>query len=107
MLKYLIYGFALCALLGISFALGLYSGAERTAVFEFARDLKNRIQDMRTGTTTEQPAAPRPTFTRLYDAASIAKAQKENAPPADFQEWAGFYRMATSAKDLDGLDPQI
>ncbi len=106
MLKYLIYGFALCALLGISFAAGLYSGAERTAVFEFARDLKNRIQDMRTARTTEQPAAPRPTFTRLYDAASIAKAQKENAPPADFQEWAGLYQMATSAKDLDGLEPQ-
>ena len=106
MVKYLIYGFTLCSLLGISFAAGLYSGAERTAVFEFARNLKNRIQDMRTGNTTERPAAPRLTFTRLYDAASIAKAQKENAPAADFLEWAGLYRMATSAKDLDGLEPQ-
>jgi len=91
--------------MGVSFAFGLYSGAERTAVFAVARDVKNRIQRVRTG----EPAAPavvkQPQFTRLYDAASIAKAQKENAPPANFLEWAGFYRMATSAEDLAGLEP--
>jgi hypothetical protein len=93
-----------CALIGASFAFGLYSGAERTAVFVFARDLKSRIQRIRTG---EPPptAVPMPKFTRLYDAESIARAQKENAPPENYLSWAGFYRMVTSAKDLDALEP--
>jgi hypothetical protein len=104
-LKYLLGGVVLCALLGLSFAAGLYSAAERTAVYEYARNLKNRIQEMRSGTIA-RPAPPQPKFTRLYDAASLAKAQTENAPPSDFHEWAGKYRMATSAKDLDGLEPR-
>lgn len=104
MLKRLVYAFVLCALLGLSFAAGLYSGAERTAVFDFARDLKNRIQRFRAG-EPPAPAVAQPQFTRLHDSASIAQAQKENAPPANLLEWAGFYSMVTSAEELDGLQP--
>jgi hypothetical protein len=104
-LKRLIYALVVCGLIVLAFGAGLYSGAERTAVYEYARDLKNRIQEMRPGTGAAKPSPPQPKFTRLYDTVSLAKAQKEGVVPGDLQEWAGFYRMATSAKDLDGLEP--
>jgi hypothetical protein len=103
--KRLVYLCLLCALLGLSFAVGLYSGAERTAVFVFARDVKNRIQRFKAGRPPAMTAVAQPQVTRLYDSASIAQAQKENAPPANLPEWAGFYRMVTSAEELDGLEP--
>ena len=103
MVRKLAIALVVCALVGASFLFGLYSGAERTAVFVFVRDIKTRIQQVRSG---EPPAVtvPLPQYTRLYDEESIAKAQK-NAPPSNFLEWAGFYRMVTSAKDLEGLEP--
>jgi|KBSSwiStaDraftv2_1062776.scaffolds.fasta_scaffold82085_3 hypothetical protein len=103
MVRTLAFALVACALMGASFGFGLYSGAERTSVFVLLRDVKGRIQQIRTG---EAPpaAVPLPQFTRLYDDESIASAQK-NAAPSNVLEWAGFYRMVTSPKDLDGLEP--
>ena len=105
MIRRLAFVLVICLLTGASFAFGLYSGAERTGVFLAAREMKNRIQRIRAGEPATPAVVTQPQFTRLYDASSIATAQKENAPPANFLEWAGFYRMVTSAEDLDGLKP--
>lgn len=88
-----------------SFAVGLYSGARRTAVFEAARDVKSRLQSVVSGEPASPTRMKQPEFNRLYDAPAIAHAQKKNAPPANFLQWAGFYRMATRPEDLEGLEP--
>jgi hypothetical protein len=91
--------------MGVSFGWGLYSGARRTAVFEVARDVRNRLQYVASDQSAAPARAKPAAFTPLYDTAAIAQAQKTNAAPPQFMEWAGFYRMATRPQDLDGLEP--
>lgn len=106
MFRMALYIVVSCFLLGLSFAAGLYAGAERTALFTFVKDIKTTIERSLASTTAAEPA---PTSSAghdtLYDPASIALAQANDTPPADLHEWTGFYRIATSEKDLAGHRP--
>lgn len=104
----ILYGIVFLGLLGVAFGAGLYAGAERTVVFELVRNVRTRIQ-----TALGAPPPPQATSTRRSNADvvhrtpdAIAHAQAQNKPPANYLAWAGFYRIATSEKDLSGLKPE-
>jgi hypothetical protein len=105
-LKAVCYTAALLVLLVAAFGVGLYAGAERTPLFDLVKGIKLQVQALAKEETVPPPTSPdRRDFVRLYDAASIADAQANDTPPADYLEWAGFYRIANSEKDLEGLRP--
>jgi hypothetical protein len=105
-LRLVVYLSVLAGLMGGSFAFGLYSGAERTPVFEFVKSLKTRVEDLGVAPGDVSAAETNTrSIVHLYDAEDFARAQAEDTPPADHLEWAGFYRIANSEKDLDGLTP--
>lgn len=97
----------LCGLIGLSFAIGLQAGSERTALFQFVKNQKTRIEAAIRGSRAQSSeSSAGPVFDPVpRDFASIARAQSENTPPADYLDWTGFYRIATAEKDLAGLKP--
>jgi len=107
-MKVLIVVVVVLGLMGVSFAVGLHAGAERTALFTLVKDLKVRVEGL---IGRNAPVAPPPvehhesSIVRLYDDVSIAREQAENQPPSDYADWIGFYRMTNRPKDLDGLRP--
>lgn len=107
MTKALIVVVAVLGLMGVSFAVGLHAGAERTALFTFVKDVKVKVEGL---FGSDAAAAPAPVahesgIVRLYDDASIAGEQAKNQPPADYHEWTGFYRMTNRPEELGDLQP--
>jgi hypothetical protein len=95
-------------LMGVSFAIGLHAGVERTALFTLVKDLKVKVEGLigRNAASAPPPVEHQESsIVRLYDDVSIAREQAENQPPADYADWIGFYRMTNRPKDLDGLQP--
>ena len=94
------------AMLAVSFVIGLQAGAERSRTYRRARYFKaiDRLfsdapQPASDGTNDTGKRVP------ALDAAAISQAQARQVPPANAREWAGFYRVVNSEKELAGLQP--
>jgi hypothetical protein len=105
--KFLAAFVVVLGLMGISFAVGLQAGVERTAIFTFVKGLKVRVEGLLGSNAAAAPAAVQPEtgIVRLYDDVSIAREQAKNQPPADYHDWTGFYRMTNRPEDLGDLQP--
>jgi hypothetical protein len=97
----------LCGLLGAAFAVGLHAGTRRTALFQFAKGIKETIDRTlgKSGGSSTASTHTQGQHMTVLDAAGIERAQAQKAPPANAAEWAGFYRMVTAEKDLAGFQP--
>lgn len=103
--KVAVAAFVLVGALGFTFLGGVYAGA-RTGLFDYLRDSRTHVRALLTGRgggPTASVAAP--SFTRIYEAEDLAKAQAAGRPPANFDAWTGYYRIANSKEELAGHAP--